>query len=97
VLGDGDAEVARDVAAVVLVLEVDEELSDLACLVRFFQAATEVQVRQLEISLVCVVSWQLVNVEERTACRPCRGQRPWATGLWSRCQTHCARSWRRPG
>lgn len=54
-LGDGVAGVARDVVGVVLVLVVDEELSDLACLVRFFQAATEVQVRQLQISSVCVV------------------------------------------
>lgn len=54
-LGDGVAGVARDVVGVVLVLVVDEELSDLACLVRFFQAATEVQVRQLEISSVCVI------------------------------------------
>ena len=51
VLGEGVAGAARGTVGVVLVL-VDGELSDLACLVRFFQAATEVQVRQLVIWLV---------------------------------------------
>jgi len=68
----------------------DGELSDLACLVRLRQAATEVQVRQLER----FVSFRFCRcnavVMLRTACRLCRGRRPWVTGPWSHCLTLCA-------
>lgn len=76
-LGEGVAGAVRGTADVVLVLVlVDGELSDLACLVRFFQAATEVQVRQLVILLdPFFCSRRRINVE-RTVCHPCRGQRP---------------------
>jgi hypothetical protein len=87
----------RGVVGVVFVLvELEGELSDLACLVRLRQAATEVHVRQLRRLLafgIVVKSF----AEGRTACRLCQGQRPWATGPWSRCPTLCARSLRGSG
>lgn len=59
-LGEEVAEAVRGVVGVVFVLVVLEgELSDLACLVRLRQAATEVHVRQLKrlLAFGIVVEW----------------------------------------